>query len=155
MSLFICKWDYNNHNILFVFRFSGESRGHFHGHLHCRMLSEDHCVWARIPRGGLFTELLEHIGLRHRVHGVRWALGRTSPALLTQPEAIGHLLVTSVARFCKRNEQLQLTKQAAPWWIQTHHLCVGGQGCKIKLKYDTFLKHFNNLLWDCHKLWLQ
>lgn len=67
----------------------GKSGIHLSDHLHLRVLSEDSGVWARIPRWRLFTELLEHTGLCHRCHGVRWDLDRRWISL--QPKAAAHL----------------------------------------------------------------
>lgn len=53
---------------------AGEFGVHLPDHIHVRVLSEDSGVWARVPWRRLFTELLEHFGLCHRLHGVRWAL---------------------------------------------------------------------------------
>lgn len=55
---------------------AGEFGVYLPDHFHPRVLFEDSGVWLCVPRRRLFTELLEHIGLRHRLHGVRWDLSR-------------------------------------------------------------------------------
>lgn len=51
--------------------FAGELGVYFPGHIHAGVLLEDSGVWVCVSRRRLFTELLEHIRLRHRFHGVR------------------------------------------------------------------------------------
>lgn len=50
---------------------AGKSGVYLPDHLHVRVLLEDSGVRVCVPRRGLFTELLEHIGLCHCLHGVR------------------------------------------------------------------------------------
>lgn len=50
---------------------SGEFGVYLPDHIHIGVLSEDSGVWVCVPRRSLFKELLEHIGLCHRLHGVR------------------------------------------------------------------------------------
>ena len=52
---------------------SGEPGVYLHDYLHIRVLSQDSGVRVGVPWRRLFTELLEHIRLCHRLHGVRWA----------------------------------------------------------------------------------
>lgn len=51
--------------------FAGEFGVYFPGYIHAGVLLEDSGLWVCVSRGRLFTELLEHTGLRHRFHGVR------------------------------------------------------------------------------------
>lgn len=53
---------------------AGEFGVYLPDHFHPRVLFEDSGIWLSVPRRRLFTELLEHIGLCHRLHGVRWDL---------------------------------------------------------------------------------
>lgn len=66
---------------------AGESGIYLHDYLHIRVLSEDSSVWVGVPWRRLFTELLEHIRLCHRLHGVRWAVGCRWISLLPKATA--------------------------------------------------------------------
>lgn len=53
---------------------AGELGVYLHDNLHPGVLPEDSGVRLSVPRRCLLTELLEHLGLCHRLHGVSFDL---------------------------------------------------------------------------------